>query len=143
MTKDIVTNESKELAIHAAVRLLGKEYRRRFTDAVQLLDGYVCPATGETSKSNGKSYMAYTQQLNKRFGLTKEQAEAHANGECIRDLVGSIVLHSITLAEEDATSEIKAGIRERLPRETIKVRMREAFERHAQNLKRIQSNYGG
>jgi hypothetical protein len=143
VTKQIVANAAKDVVIRDAIRLLGKEYRRGFTDAIQMLDDYICPATGESSTSNGRSYTAYTQALNKRFGLSKEQAEAHANGENIRDLVDGMTLHAILLAEADAASEIIGGIREKLPRQLIKMRMKEAFERHAGTLRRIQTNQRG
>lgn len=131
----------KQMALDGAMRLIGKEYRKRFTGAIQLLNDYVCPRTGDKSQSEGKAYIAYTKMLNKRFGLSKEQAEAHAQGENLRDQLGATLLHSIALAEEDAASEIYAGIKSNMPRSIIKDRMREAFERHADNLNRIKLNY--
>jgi hypothetical protein len=143
MMSDIVATTSKDLAIRDAVRLLGKEYRRGFTDAIKEFDNYICPSTGDASQSAGKSYIAYTRTLNKIFGLSKEQAEAHANGENIRDLVPGPVLHAILLAELDAAAEIYGGMRDKMPRQSIKMRMKEAFERHANTLRRIQMNQRG
>lgn len=135
---------SQQLAIETAkqaIRVIGKHYRRTFTDAIKELNEYVCPETGDCSTSGGRSYIAYTTTLYRRFGLSKDQAEAHLNGESIRDVVDSMTVTFIGSAELEAASLIFAGIKEKRPRKIIKQNMYDTFDRYADRLASVRSNF--
>lgn len=131
-----------------AVRLLTVAGRISFTDAIQELNDYVDPA-GDCSKSTkidkktGKtvqaSFIHFTKQLYRCFGLTEAQAEAKLAGDSLRDIVNEIILMAIYNAETEASLWIVSRIKAKELRKTIKSGIKTIFEKHAASCAELQN----
>lgn len=133
---------------HLAVRTLTKAGRVSFTDAIQQLNEYVDPAGDrsqstkidkKTGKTINASFIHFTRQLYRCFGLTEAQADAKLAGESLRDILNEITLMAIYQAEIEAALFITSLIKARELRKIIKVGIKSIFEKHAVQCSALQS----
>ena len=131
-----------------AVRTLTKAGRGSFTDAIQQLNEYVDPAGDRSSstkldKKTGKvisaSFIQFTRQLYRCFGLSEAQAEAKLAGDSLRDILNEIVLMAIYQAEIEAALWITSRIDAKELRKVIKAGLKSIFEKHAAQCSALQS----
>lgn len=144
--KGILRREKTEH--HLAVRTLTIAGRSSFTDAIKLLNEYTDPA-GDLSKSakidkkTGNlihgSFIYFTRELYRCFGLTEAQAEARLAVDSLRDILNEIVLMAIYQAELEAALFITSMIKMKELRKTIKDGIKDIFAKHASNCEGLQA----
>lgn len=133
---------------HLAIRTLTIAGRSSFTDAIKLLNEYTdpsgdCSKSAKIDKNTGNlihgSFIHFTRELYRCFGLTEAQAEARLAGDSLRDILNEIVLMAIYQAELEAALFIASMIKMQELRKSIKEGIKSIFAKHASNCEGLQA----